>query len=368
MDVSYSGLMTAALAHHRAGRDLPAICRSVQETAFAMLCEVSERAMAHIGSEELLLGGGVACNRRLQVMAELMALERGAKSFVPERPLLVDNGAMIAYLGWVMLSNGTVHDMKDTIIDQRFRTDQVDVTWKKDRDMSRISTAGTVDVGLAEVPAEGSVIGRGAEATITCSYMTGHPVAVKRRPSKGYRDPSLDSRLTAARVRREAKMLRTMREAGVRTPFVFDIDEGESTIVMELLKGPRLAARLNSMTPTEQREAMEAMGRLVGTMHVNRLVHGDLTTSNFILMSMEGGIPELGVIDCSLSERTDELEKMGVDIRLFFEVFSSTHAALSDLGHHFWEGYSRSCPRWEEVSRKHSDITSRGRYMAERWT
>jgi N6-L-threonylcarbamoyladenine synthase/protein kinase Bud32 len=258
--------------------------------------------------------------------------------------------------------------MKDTIIDQRFRTDQVDVTWKRERDMSIIMTPGTVDVGRTEVPTDGSVIGRGAEATITCSYRAGIPVAVKSRAPKGYRDPSLDSRLTAARVRREAKMLRTMREAGVRTPYVFDIDEDGSTIVMELLRGPRLANLLNSMTPVEQSNAMEAMGRLVGTMHVNDLVHGDLTTSNFILLPPCGGLPELGVIDCSLSERTDELEKKGVDIRLFFEVFSSTHAALSDLSKHFWDGYSRSCPSWEEVSMRHSDITSRGRYMAERWT
>ncbi|MCU0798505.1 MAG: bifunctional N(6)-L-threonylcarbamoyladenine synthase/serine/threonine protein kinase [Candidatus Thermoplasmatota archaeon] len=368
MDVSFSGMMTAALSLSRSGYGLPSICHSVQETAFSMLCEVAERAMAHVGADELLLGGGVACNLRLQQMADIMARERGGRSFVPERPLLVDNGAMIAYLAAVMHEHGISHEIGDTIIDQRFRTDQVDVTWKKDRDVAHLRTPGTVEIGMGAVPGEGSVIGRGAEATITSSSFAGFPSAVKRRVSKGYRAKSLDERLTISRVRKEAKMLRAMREAGVRTPVVLDLDERSGTIVMELLRGPRLASCLNSMAPEAQRMALEGMGRLVGTMHSRGLVHGDLTTSNFVLLSMEGGRPELSVIDCSLSERTDEIEKMGVDLRLFFEVFSSTHAGLGDMGLSFWKGYSSIFEGWEEVSKRHNEIASRGRYSAERWT
>ncbi len=368
MDVSFSGMMTAALSHSVNGEGLPSICCSVQETAFAMLCEVAERAMAHVGADELLLGGGVACNRRLQQMAETMASERGGRSFVPERSLLVDNGAMIAYLGEVMYENGTAHELSDTVIDQRFRTDQVDVTWKRDRDLAYLGTSGTVQIEMGTVPGEGLVIGRGAEATITTSSFAGFSSAIKRRVSKGYRTRSLDERLTMVRVRREVKMLRAMREAGVRTPVVLDLDERSGTIVMELLKGPRLASCLNSMDHEGQRLALEEMGRLVGTMHSQGLVHGDLTTSNFILLSTVGERPELGVVDCSLSERTDEIEKMGVDLRLFFEVFSSTHAGLGEMGASFWKGYSDRYEGWEEVSKRHNEITSRGRYSAERWT
>ncbi|MBU4308673.1 MAG: UGMP family protein [Nanoarchaeota archaeon] len=78
---------------------------SLQETVFAMLVETAERALAHTGKKELLLGGGVACNSRLQEMCKIMCKERGAKFFCPDRSLLVDNAAMIAYLGEIMFKN-----------------------------------------------------------------------------------------------------------------------------------------------------------------------------------------------------------------------------------------------------------------------
>jgi len=69
----------------------------MQETVFAMLVETAERALAHTGKKELLLGGGVACNARLQEMCKIMCEERNVKLFVPENSLLVDNAGMIAY-------------------------------------------------------------------------------------------------------------------------------------------------------------------------------------------------------------------------------------------------------------------------------
>jgi N6-L-threonylcarbamoyladenine synthase/N6-L-threonylcarbamoyladenine synthase/protein kinase Bud32 len=95
-----------------------------------MLCEVTERAMAHIEKEEVLLGGGVVQNMRLKEMAGRMAEDRGAKMFVPERTVCMDNGAMIAWTGIVMHNAGVKMRIEDTIIDQRFRTDQVDVVWR----------------------------------------------------------------------------------------------------------------------------------------------------------------------------------------------------------------------------------------------
>ena len=130
MDVAFSGLMTAALALQRKGVPLEDIALSVQETAFAMLTEVTERAMAHIGKDEVLLGGGVAQNTRLKNMIRDMAEERGATMYCPDRSYCRDNGAMIAWLGNIMYQSGIRMDMKDTVIDQRFRTDQVDVSWR----------------------------------------------------------------------------------------------------------------------------------------------------------------------------------------------------------------------------------------------
>ncbi|MBE6525585.1 MAG: bifunctional N(6)-L-threonylcarbamoyladenine synthase/serine/threonine protein kinase [Thermoplasmata archaeon] len=130
MDVSFSGIMTAALALRKKGHSLEDIAYSVQETCFAMLAEVTERAMAHIGKGEVLLGGGVAQNMRLRQMIQDMAEERGAVMYVPDRRLCMDNGAMIAWLGNVMYESGVRMDIADTVVDQRFRTDEVDVTWR----------------------------------------------------------------------------------------------------------------------------------------------------------------------------------------------------------------------------------------------
>ncbi|MDR3075232.1 MAG: bifunctional N(6)-L-threonylcarbamoyladenine synthase/serine/threonine protein kinase [Candidatus Methanoplasma sp.] len=130
MDVAFSGIMTAALALRKKGHRLEDIAYSVQETAFSMLTEVTERAMAHICKDEVLLGGGVAQNMRLQDMVRIMAEDRGAEMSVPDRKLCVDNGAMIAWLGNIMYGSGVRMDIKDTAIRQRFRTDEVDVVWR----------------------------------------------------------------------------------------------------------------------------------------------------------------------------------------------------------------------------------------------
>ena len=114
-----------------------------------MLCEVTERAMAHIGSEEVLLGGGVACNQRLKEMVDIMARERGAVSFAPPPSLAVDNGAMIGYLGEKMHLGGVVHHLGDTAIDQKFRTDMVEVTWREVKEITTIRTPGTIRAPMA---------------------------------------------------------------------------------------------------------------------------------------------------------------------------------------------------------------------------
>jgi len=132
MDVSFGGLeshlkrLIASNAHDR--RDL---AYSVQEHVFAMLVEVAERAMAHVGKKELALGGGVACNARLQEMCRIMCEGRGAQSFCPAREFLVDNAAMIAWTGWLMHTRGGVHvTVKKAGIDPYERTDEVRVTWR----------------------------------------------------------------------------------------------------------------------------------------------------------------------------------------------------------------------------------------------
>lgn len=90
MDIAFSGLLTAAEQYYNSGKKLEDICYSIQETTFAALTEVTERAMAHTEKDEVLLGGGVAANKRLQDMVNTMARERGARfSFLPEIYVLI---------------------------------------------------------------------------------------------------------------------------------------------------------------------------------------------------------------------------------------------------------------------------------------
>ena len=123
MDVSFSGMQTKLQQLYDRGTRIEDLSFSLQETAFAMLVEAAERAMAHTGKKELVLGGGVACNSRLQEMCRIMCSERSAKFFCPPKDLLVDNGAMIAYLGEIMFDNGDY--IENVEVKPRERTDDV---------------------------------------------------------------------------------------------------------------------------------------------------------------------------------------------------------------------------------------------------
>ncbi len=130
MDVSFSGIQTKIRNLLDKGEDRGELAYALQETVFAMLVEVAERALAHTGKKELLLGGGVACNSRLVEMCRKMCEDRGAKLFVPEKGLLVDNGAMIGYLGLKMFRAGRgTKDYEKVDIAPRERTDEVEVLW-----------------------------------------------------------------------------------------------------------------------------------------------------------------------------------------------------------------------------------------------
>lgn len=131
MDVSFSGLLShveAVAPRLLATGEATAedLCFSLQETAFAMLVEVTERAMALTRAPELLLVGGVGCNRRLQEMLQEMCDARGARLCASDERFCVDNGAMIAQAGWEMLRTGQVTDIARSGVTQRYRTDEVE--------------------------------------------------------------------------------------------------------------------------------------------------------------------------------------------------------------------------------------------------
>jgi len=130
MDLSLSGLLTAAIGLLQKGQcKLEDLCYSLQEHAFAMVTEVTERALAHTEKKELLLTGGVAANKRLQSMLNAVAEEHEAKFNVVPREFATDNGAMIAWTGVLAFKYGLVTRVDESFVKLRWRLDKVDVPW-----------------------------------------------------------------------------------------------------------------------------------------------------------------------------------------------------------------------------------------------
>jgi N6-L-threonylcarbamoyladenine synthase len=106
------------------------LCFSLQETIFAMLVEITERAMAHVGSNQVLIVGGVGCNERLQEMMGLMARDRGGSVYATDERFCIDNGIMIAQAGLLAYETGFTTPLEESTCTQRFRTDEVFIKWR----------------------------------------------------------------------------------------------------------------------------------------------------------------------------------------------------------------------------------------------
>jgi N6-L-threonylcarbamoyladenine synthase/protein kinase Bud32 len=334
MDLAFSGLVSAA---KESRASLPDVCFSLQETAFAMCVEVTERALSLTGKNEVLLVGGVGANRRLQEMLRTMCGDRGARFFVPEQKYLGDNGAMIAYTGKLMLESGISLPVDASQINPSFRSDEVEVTWKHD------ATPQSVPPAVHDTLQK-----RGAEAVITITGAT----AEKRRVSKQYRVPALDRRLITERTRAEARLIAAARKGGVPTPVMSDITA--DTIRMEYVEGTLLTGNLSEITVREA-------GRMVGKLHTAGIMHGDLTTSNLILRASDG---KCVLIDFGLSQMTAEIEQRGVDIHVFFQTLESTAPELVEsLKAAFIAGYTETFEGAADVIRREYEIGLRGRYL-----
>ena len=135
MDLSFSGLYTAAKRLLESKKfnneyNLNDVANSLQETSFAMLTEVTERALAHTGKKEVLLTGGVAANKRLQTMVEYISKEHDARFEVVPLKFAGDNGAMIGWTGILRYNSEGGTDLSDTIIKPKERMDQISIPWR----------------------------------------------------------------------------------------------------------------------------------------------------------------------------------------------------------------------------------------------
>lgn len=202
------------------------------------------------------------------------------------------------------------------------------------------------------------VLYQGAESKIYIDEYDGEEVIVKERVPKGYRIKQIDDQLRKLRTRKEVKLLTEVRKIGISTPRIVHVDETNHKIIMENVNGERLKELLNSVSLEEGKSICKELGRQIGKLHSNDIVHGDLTTSNII--QKDG---KLYFIDLSLGDFTKRVEDKGVDIRLLKEALKSTHFKIFDeIWKSFQEGYKEECKNSEDVLTQLKEIEMRARY------
>jgi len=342
MDFSFSGIMSAAKQAVDDGVPVEDVCRGLEETIFAMLAEVTERALSLTGSDELVLGGGVAQNDRLQRMLRGMCEARGAAFHAPEPRFLRDNAGMIALLGALMYAAGDTLAVEDSTVDPEFRPDAVPVTWRDD------------DEDVAVAPESGTEI-RGAEAVVDVG-----DVVTKRRVPKAYRHPELDERLRETRTRSEARLTGAARAAGVPTPVVRDVDDDGGELVLERVGDRDLARALTT-------GRVRAVGDHLATVHDAGFVHGDPTTRNVRVTGATGDgsaasadRERVHLIDFGLGYHTEAVEDHAMDLHVFDQSLVGTASDPGPLREALREGYRAAGD--DRVLDRLREIEARGRY------
>ncbi len=192
---------------------------------------------------------------------------------------------------------------------------------------------------------------KGAEADICLVEWRGRPAVSKVRKEKPYRHKSLDSAIRKQRTVHEAGFMSAAKIAGVPTPFVYFVDPDRAEIVMEHVQGKQAKDVLD-------RKLCKEMGRYAAMLHGANIVHGDMTTSNFIVNDR----PVL--LDFGLSYYSERTEDMAVDVRLIKEVFASAHIATRGAFSSFVKGYESVAgkKRTEKILANVKEIEQRGRY------
>jgi len=209
------------------------------------------------------------------------------------------------------------------------------------------------------------LIKKGAEASLYFEEWQNRKVILKKRLPKRYRLPELDREIQAQRTRHEPQIIHRAKEAGVSTPIVFMVDTAESTIVMEFVEGKQVKQVLSDLPSDKRLDLCRYIGKLIGRLHSDGIIHGDLTTSNMIL-TPQGKVV---FIDFGLSEQTKELEARGVDLHLMKRALDSTHFSHAvDCFEAIMNGYEeiRGRKAVKEVLAKIKEIEKRGRYVSER--
>ncbi|MBW2993554.1 Kae1-associated serine/threonine protein kinase [Candidatus Woesearchaeota archaeon] len=192
-------------------------------------------------------------------------------------------------------------------------------------------------------------IDKGAEATIRLHEKQ----IIKDRQRKSYRLSEIDERLRKFRTRREAKVLNKLEEINFPAPKLHAMCDRAMQIRMELVQGNKLRDILYKDPLNLGRE----LGRKIGILHANNIIHGDLTTSNMILDK------EIRLIDFGLSFFSQKEEDKAVDLHLLRQALESKHHKVwEDCFREALEGYKETNPEHELILNRLTKVESRGRH------
>jgi len=197
---------------------------------------------------------------------------------------------------------------------------------------------------------------KGAEADIYLTKWGDSRAILKVRKVKKYRNPILDAKIRKQRTIKESQIISEVKSFGIPTPLVYYVNLKKSSITMQEIPGKPV----HDLSDSKIIELSKEIGKLVGIMHKNGIMHGDLTTSNFILYKNT-----VYVIDFGLSQKTIKSEDHAVDLRLIKEILNSAHAKIMEPA---WKnlllGYKSVVGSANYVKIIHlvSIIESRGRY------
>jgi len=200
------------------------------------------------------------------------------------------------------------------------------------------------------------LINRGAEADVYSTMWDKKKAILKIRKTKSYRNSLLDQKIRKQRTSRESQIISQVKSFGISTPLIYFMDINKCSILMQYIDGKIV----RDLKGNDIVKVCNEIGQIVGTMHKHGIMHGDLTTSNFILDKKK-----LFLIDFGLASRTEKPDDHAVDLRLFKEILNSAHAEVMEKSwKNFQKGYSKA------VGMKYSKkilnlvavIESRGRY------
>lgn len=200
------------------------------------------------------------------------------------------------------------------------------------------------------------LIKKGAEADIYQTKWQNSNAILKIRKIKNYRNQTLDSKIRKQRTIKESQMISQAKEFGIPTPLVYFVNLEKTSILMQEIPG----TPVHDLPESKIISLSKEIGKLVGLLHKNGIMHGDLTTSNFILFKNI-----IYMIDFGLSQNTIKPEDHAVDLRLIKEILNSAHAKImQSTWKNFLMGYKSivGITYYTKIVKLVSDIESRGRY------